>query len=66
MLREPERRTMSVGLIAVVVVVASTVLMSAVTLAIGILRRDSPREPDVAADTDAKSRERRSRSHLHY
>jgi hypothetical protein len=57
---------MTVSLIAVVVVVASTVLMSAVTLAIGILRRDSPREPDGAAEPDTKSRDGRSRSHLHY
>ncbi len=49
---------MTTGMVVIVFVITSTVIMSAVSLAIGILRGRAPREPDLPLDAHGKPRER--------
>jgi len=57
---------MTTHMVAIVVVVASTVIMSAVSLAIGILRGEDPAERDAPLDAQGKRRDRPRSSHLNY
>jgi hypothetical protein len=45
---------MTTHMVAIVFVVASTVIMSAVSLAIGILRGEDPPDPDFLLDAQKK------------
>jgi len=57
---------MTTRMLGIVIVVASTVIMSAVSMAIGILLGDAAPEPDSRSDADGKLSERPRYPRLNY